>query len=46
MSVSQAALYALFCMLVVFAVLIVLWGIIRLLSMVIGLMEGRQQNRN
>lgn len=46
MSVSQAVLYALFCMLVVFVVLVVLWGIIRLFSLVIGLIEERQQNRN
>ncbi|WP_084558512.1 OadG family transporter subunit [Anaerocolumna xylanovorans] len=45
MPVSEAFLYAIFCMLVVFVVLVALWGIIRLFSLVIGLIEGRKQSR-
>lgn len=45
MSVAQAILYALFCMLVVFMVLIALWGAVKLFSFIIGLIESRQQNR-
>lgn len=41
MSFAQSILTALFCMLVVFAVLVVLWGILRLFSVFIRFLEGR-----
>lgn len=45
MPVTQAILYALFCMLVVFLVLIALWAIIKLFSYCLGIMEGRAGNK-
>jgi hypothetical protein len=45
MSVFESILIALFCMVVVFAVLGILWGLIRLFSLIIGAMEGfRKKN--
>ena len=39
MPVGESFLYALFCMLVVLTVLAILWGIIRLFSAIIRLVE-------
>jgi Oxaloacetate decarboxylase, gamma chain. len=44
MSVSESILVALFCMLVVFIVLGVLWALIRLFSLVIQAIEKKNDN--
>lgn len=41
MSVGESVLYALFCMLIVFGVLIMLWGIIKLFSAVICFIDKK-----
>lgn len=42
MSFAQSIFTALFCMLVVFAVLVVLWAIVRVFSVIIRFMENRK----
>ncbi len=44
MSVAESVLVALFCMLVVFVVLGVLWALIRLFSMIIQAIEKKKDN--
>lgn len=39
MAFSESVLVAVFCMVVVFAVLGILWALIRLFSMIIGMLE-------
>lgn len=39
MAFSESVLVAIFCMAVVFAVLGILWALIRLFSMIIGMLE-------
>lgn len=41
MPLSESILIALFCMAVVFAVLGILWAVIRFFSLIIGLLENR-----
>lgn len=43
MSIFQSILTALFCMLVVFAVLVILWAILRLFSTFIQLIEKQKK---
>lgn len=43
MSISESILVALFCMLVVFSVLVILWALIRLFSSVIQLIEKNNE---
>ena len=43
MSISQSLLIGLFCMFVVFVVLIALWAVIRLFSVVIMRLEARRE---
>lgn len=42
MSVPESILYALFCMVVVFVVLIMLWAIIRVFSFLTTMIEKKQ----
>lgn len=44
MSFAQSIFTALFCMSVVFAVLVVLWAILRVFSVIIGFMEKRKNH--
>ncbi|MDF2566784.1 MAG: hypothetical protein K0R90_240 [Oscillospiraceae bacterium] len=44
MSISQGILTALFCMVVVFAVLVILWAVIRSFSALIRLIERKNSN--
>jgi Na+-transporting methylmalonyl-CoA/oxaloacetate decarboxylase gamma subunit len=44
MSLPESILTALFCMLVVFAVLGILWAIIRVFSLLINLIEKKNKN--
>ncbi|MDF2942570.1 MAG: hypothetical protein K0S01_1428 [Herbinix sp.] len=46
MSISESILTALFCMIVVFAVLGVLWAIIRLFSSIILIIEKTKEKRS
>ncbi len=46
MAISQSILVALFCMAVVFAVLGMLWAIIRIFSLIINLIENNQQKES
>lgn len=41
MPVSESILYAMFCMFVVFGVLIILWGIIKLFSAIICFIDKK-----
>lgn len=43
MSFSESVLIALFCMAVVFVVLGILWGLIRIFSFIIGIIEKRNE---
>lgn len=44
MSVLESVLTALFCMLTVFAVLGILWGLIRLFSIIVQSIENKQED--